>query len=202
MPATRATAVPETSPKETNEPERTLQDLFGFSEFRPGQRDVIEAALEGRDVLAVMPTSGGKSLCYQVPALMAGPDEGLTVVISPLVSLMKDQIDGLRSRLRTSGQPADSVAALHSGLPAAERRRVERDVLSGTVRILYIAPEKLRSLDTMMLLKRAGGGAGIYMIVVDEAHCISEWGHSFRPEYLFLATAVETLGKSGKKSGE
>jgi len=178
---------------------RLLRELFGFSDFRPGQETVIEAATEGHDVLAVMPTSGGKSLCYQVPALMA---EGLTLVISPLVSLMKDQIDGLRSRLRTSGQRADTVAALHSGLPAAERRRVERDVLSGKVRILYIAPEKLRSLDTMMLLKRSGGGAGIYMIVVDEAHCISEWGHSFRPEYLFLATAVEALGKSAQKTGE
>ncbi|MGF1472956.1 MAG: ATP-dependent DNA helicase RecQ [Rubrobacteraceae bacterium] len=194
------------TPNPTDKPSRMLQELFGFSEFRPGQKAVIEAALKGRDVMAVMPTSGGKSLCYQVPALMADPEEGLTVVISPLVSLMKDQIDGLRSRLRSSGKPRDSVAALHSGLPAAERRRVERDVLSGKVRVLYVAPEKLRSLDTVLLLKRAGGGSGIYMIVVDEAHCISEWGHSFRPEYLFLATAVEALGKPvgkpGRKAGK
>ena len=195
----------EPSPNEVprpDKPSRMLQELFGFPEFRPGQKAVIEAAIEGHDVLAVMPTSGGKSLCYQVPALMAGPDDGLTVVISPLVSLMKDQIDGLRTRLRSSGQPADNVAALHSGLAAAERRRVERDVLSGKVRILYVAPEKLRSLDTVLLLKRAGGGAGIYMIVIDEAHCISEWGHSFRPEYLFLSTAVDALGKPAGKPGE
>ncbi len=197
----------EQSPNEAaspDKPSRMLQELFGFSEFRPGQKAVIEAAIKGRDVLAVMPTSGGKSLCYQVPALLSDPGEGLTVVISPLVSLMKDQIDGLRSRLRSSGKPAskpDSVAALHSGLPAAERRRVEQDVLSGKVRVLYVAPEKLRSLDTVMLLKRAGGGAGIYMIVIDEAHCISEWGHSFRPEYLFLSTAVEALSKPGKSPG-
>ena len=198
----------EPSPNEASSPDkpsRMLQELFGFPEFRPGQKAVVEAALEGQDVLAVMPTSGGKSLCYQVPALMAGPDEGLTVVISPLVSLMKDQIDGFRTRLRNSGQSAfgaDSVAALHSGLAAAERRRVEQNVLSGKVRVLYVAPEKLCSLDTVLLLKRAGGGAGIYMIVIDEAHCISEWGHSFRPEYLFLSTAVEALGKPVGKTGE
>ena len=198
--ATSTNAEPSTNEVPSpDKPSRMLQELFGFSEFRPGQKAVIEAALEGRDVLAVMPTSGGKSLCYQVPALMAGPDEGLTVVISPLVSLMKDQIDGLRTRLRSSGQSADNVAALHSGLAAAERRQVEQNVLSGKVRVLYIAPEKLRSLDSVLLLKRAGGGAGIYMIVIDEAHCISEWGHSFRPEYLFLSTAVEALGKKGEK---
>ena len=167
-----------------------LREFFGFSEFRPGQEAVLEAAARGRDVLAVMPTSGGKSLCYQVPALMA---EGLTLVISPLVSLMKDQMDSLRIRIRQSGGHPDTVAALHSGLTVGERRRVEHRLLNGGVKILYIAPERLRSLEVVVMLKRVG----VSLIVVDEAHCISEWGHSFRPEYLFLATAVEVLGKAG-----
>jgi len=183
-----------------NAPGRVLREVFGFGAFRPGQEAVIGAALAGRDVLAVMPTSGGKSLCYQVPALVG---EGLTVVVCPLVSLMKDQIDSLKARLgdrrgdrasRIRTGP-EAVAALHSGLPAAERRRVEAGVLAGRVRILYVAPERMRSLEFALLLRRAGGGAGISLVVVDEAHCLSEWGHSFRPEYLFLRTAIEDLGR-------
>jgi ATP-dependent DNA helicase RecQ len=174
---------------------RLLFDVFGHEDFRPGQEDVIAAALAGRDVLAVMPTSGGKSLCYQVPALLG---DGLTVVVSPLVSLIKDQIDALRSRFEASreGFPgAAAVAALHSGLTASERRGVERRVLSGEARILYLAPERLRSLETVLLLKRAG----VSLVVVDEAHCTSEWGHSFRPEYLFLRTAIADLGSRGNR---
>jgi len=187
----KANATPDAK---VNGPQRVLRDVFGFSAFRQGQEDVIGAALAGRDVLAVMPTSGGKSLCYQVPALMG---EGLTVVVCPLVSLMKDQIDALRARLGAAegGSHSRSVAALHSGLPAAERRRVGGRVLSGEVRILYVAPERLRSLEFVLLLKRAGGGSGVSRIVVDEAHCISEWGHSFRPEYLYLRSVVEDLGR-------
>ncbi len=189
---------PEPAPANTtaNAPGRVLREVFGFGAFRPGQGAVIGAALAGRDVLAVMPTSGGKSLCYQVPALVG---EGLTVVVCPLVSLMKDQIDSLKARLgdrasRIRTGP-EAVAALHSGLPAAERRRVEAGVLAGEVRILYVAPERMRSLEFALLLRRSGGGAGVSLVVVDEAHCLSEWGHSFRPEYLFLRTAIEDLGR-------
>jgi len=179
-------------------PERTwpsavLARVFGYDGFRGGQEQVIRSVLAGRDTLAVMPTGGGKSLCYQVPALMAPPEDGLTLVVCPLVSLMKDQMEGLRARL----DDPQSVAALHSKVPARERRAVEARALAGELRVLYVAPERLRSLEFCLFLKRAG----ISLIVVDEAHCVSEWGHSFRPEYLFLGPVVADLSPRGARSG-
>jgi ATP-dependent DNA helicase RecQ len=162
-------------------PLTTLKEIFGFGSFRPGQEEAISAVLSGRDTLAVMPTGGGKSLCYQVPALMR---EGLTVVVSPLISLMKDQVDSL---LQSSVAEA---AALHSGLSPEDRWEVERRVRAGEVRLLYVAPERLRSLEFVLFLRRAG----VSLFVVDEAHCISEWGHNFRPDYLFLPRVVKDLG--------
>lgn len=155
-----------------------LKRYFGFDSFRPLQEDIIGKVLAGHDVVVLMPTGGGKSLCYQVPALMK---EGTTVVISPLISLMKDQVEGLRA----NGVPA---AALNSANDEAESARVRAACLRGELKLLYISPERLM-LELPYLIR----DMKVSLFAVDEAHCISQWGHDFRPEYAQLGLLRQTF---------
>lgn len=157
-----------------------LREYFGYSEFRPGQAAVIESVLSGRDTLAVLPTGGGKSICYQVPALVR---PGLTVVVSPLISLMEDQVASLTRR----GLPAAFVNSTLTQGESAERMAHAR---SGALRLLYVAPERFAFGRTAERLR----DAGVSLLAVDEAHCISEWGHDFRPSYMNLGALREQLG--------
>jgi ATP-dependent DNA helicase RecQ len=160
--------------------EQILRTTFGFEGFRPGQAEIVAAILDGRDVLAVMPTGSGKSLCYQLPAILR---DGLTVVVSPLIALMRNQV----AQLRGYGVAA---AALNSANDAAENRSISDRIERGDLRLLYIAPERLVKTETLDLLKRAK----IALLAVDEAHCISQWGHDFRPEYAALGAVQAELG--------
>ncbi len=163
------------------DPEAALRKYFGFDAFRPGQDEVIDALIAGEDVLVVMPTGGGKSLCYQLPALIK---DGVAVVVSPLIALMKDQVDSLN----TQGIAASFI---NSSITPSEQGRVLDDVSAGKIKLLYIAPERFRDLR----FTRAMAGINILFFAIDEAHCVSMWGHDFRPDYLRVGEAVKRLGR-------
>ena len=156
-----------------------LRDVFGFDSFRPGQQEIIDAVTRGDNVLAIMPTGGGKSLCFQLPALMR---DGVTVVISPLIALMRDQVRALR-------EAGVEAGALTSGNTEEETAEVRDALEAGRLKLLYIAPERLASGAALGMLRRIGVG----LIAVDEAHCVSQWGHDFRPDYLRIGELRRAL---------
>lgn len=159
-----------------------LKEYFGFTSFREGQEEVIERILAGKSSLAVFPTGSGKSLCYQLPALLL---EGVTLVVSPLIALMKDQVEGLQER-------GIKARNLDSTLSTEDALRVFRELESGELKILFVAPERFTNPSFLSRLK----GVKISLLAIDEAHCISEWGHAFRPDYLKIAKGADELGIS------
>jgi ATP-dependent DNA helicase RecQ len=162
----------------------SLKKFFGFSKFKGRQEEVIESILSGHDTFVIMPTGGGKSLCYQLPALMVG---GTALVISPLIALMKNQVDSIRSFA-----DSDSIAHfLNSSLTRTQIKAVKKDITDGRTKLLYVAPETLTKEENLTFF----ANTDISFIAIDEAHCISEWGHDFRPEYRRIRSMIETMEK-------
>jgi len=160
-------------------PKTYLQKHFNFADFRPGQREIVEAIVAGKDVVALMPTGGGKSLCYQLPAIMSGK---LSIVISPLIALMKDQVDALNAR-------GIGATYVNSTLTNEESARRMDDIRSGKTKIFYIAPERFGSNE----FRKEFSQMDVHMVAVDEAHCVSQWGHDFRPDYLKIKQYINLL---------
>ncbi|HSH86912.1 MAG TPA: DNA helicase RecQ, partial [Methylophilus sp.] len=154
-------------------PQQILHDVFGYTQFRHQQQAIVDHVISGQDALVLMPTGGGKSLCYQIPALAR---DGLAIVVSPLIALMQDQVEALQ-------QLGVNAAFLNSSLSAEDNARITREVISGEIKLLYVAPERLMVGSFLSLLDEVQQHTGLALFAIDEAHCVSQWGHDFRPEY-------------------
>src|SRR5690606_29417868 len=163
---------------------KALQENFGFQSFKGEQEKIINSVMSGKDTFVIMPTGGGKSLCYQLPALVS---EGVAIIVSPLIALMKNQVDLIRGY-----SSKDNIAHfLNSTLSKTQQKKVKSDLLDGTTKLLYVAPETLTKEENISFFS----DMNISFVAVDEAHCISEWGHDFRPEYRKLRDMIDRINK-------
>jgi ATP-dependent DNA helicase RecQ len=165
--------------------QQVLHDVFGFDQFRGAQASIVEHVIAGGDALVLMPTGAGKSLCYQIPSLIR---RGVGVVGSPLIALMQDQVDALT-------QLGVKASFLNSSLDAATSQQVSTQLLAGDLDLIYVAPERLMNPGFLSMLDRLHAGPGIALFAIDEAHCVSQWGHDFRPEYRQLTVLHERFPK-------
>ena len=158
-----------------------LKEIFGYDSFRGDQKEIIDSVIAGNNALVLMPTGGGKSLCYQIPALIM---EGTSIVISPLIALMKDQVDALRAK-------GVKASFLNSSIGFSEQNEIQRSFVAGHIKILYVSPERLVTPYFLNLIEKVQ----ISLFAIDEAHCVSQWGHDFRPEYMELSILAERFSK-------